>query len=88
MAVGAPRHAVLGMVLRRSGRLVAMGLLLGLSLATVSSRLLENLLFEVEGIDPTVYGAVALFLVAVAAVATWLPAARAARLDPASVLRG
>lgn len=88
MAVGAPRHAVLGMVLRRSGRLVAMGLLLGLSIATVSSRLLESLLFEVEGIDPTVYGAVALFLVAVAAVATWLPAARAARLDPASVLRG
>ena len=88
MAVGAPRHAVLGLVLRRSGRLVAMGLLLGLSIAAVSSRLLESLLFEVGATDPTVYGVVALFLAAVAVAATWLPAARAARLDPATVLRG
>lgn len=65
-----------------------MGLLLGLSIAAVSSRLLESLLFEVGATDPTVYGVVALFLAAVAVAATWLPAARAARLDPATVLRG
>ncbi len=88
MAIGARRSSVLGMVLGQSGRMVGVGLVAGLAIAAVSTRVLDSLLFETAAVDPVIYAAVALFLTVVAALATWIPARRAARVDPASVLRG
>ncbi len=87
MAVGASRGSVVGMVLRQSATLVGVGLAVGLVAAVATSRLLESVLFGVGATDIGTYGAVALFLSLVAGLATWLPAARATRVDPASVLR-
>lgn len=87
MAVGAGRGSVLSMVAGQSAVLVGVGLVLGFGGAVAASRLLGSLLYGVGGTDPVTYGAVAFFLTAVAALATWVPAARAASVDPASVLK-
>ena len=87
MAMGAGRQRVLGLVARQSGKLVAVGLGIGLVGAAGLARFLGSLLYGVEAVDvPTYSGVVALALM-VALVATWVPAARATSVDPASVLR-
>ncbi len=68
-------------------RLVGIGIALGVAGAIAVSRFLETLLFGVTPTDPTVLFAVALVLAAVAALALYLPARRAARLDPMAALR-
>ncbi len=88
MAVGAQRGTVLAMVLGQSGRMVGLGLGVGLVVSAFATRLMGSLLFEIGAVDPRVYLGVALFLGFVATVATWIPASRASRVDPASVLRG
>ncbi len=87
MALGARPRDVSRMVLTQSGSVVGIGLIIGLAGALALSRLLTSLLFQVTATDATTYAAVTLFLLAVAALASWLPARRAAALDPVTALR-
>ncbi|MGE3617512.1 MAG: FtsX-like permease family protein, partial [Gemmatimonadales bacterium] len=88
MALGARPGALAGMVLFRGVLLAVIGVVAGLGLAVAGGRALGRLLLGVSSADPlSLFGSAAvLFLVAV--VATWMPARRAARVDPATVLRG
>ncbi len=87
MALGAQPGAVLGMVLRESLFVVGVGLLAGIPVALACGRLVESQLYGMVANDPlTIAGACAL-LVAVALVASFLPARRAALLDPLAALR-
>jgi putative ABC transport system permease protein len=78
---------ILRMVLGSTGRMIALGLLVGAALAFVLTRFIESLLFNVNARDPLAYVAVALVLALVALCAAWFPARRAARVDPMTALR-
>jgi putative ABC transport system permease protein len=67
--------------------LTCVGIVVGLALFTLVARFLRAMLFGVTPGDPLTLGAAVLLLVMVALVASWLPARRAARVDPASTLR-
>ena len=87
VAVGAqPRH-VIELVLGESGRLVAAGTLIGLAGAVILTRFMASMLFGVTARDPITFIAVAVLLVAVALVASYIPARRALRVDPMIALR-
>jgi predicted permease len=87
LALGARSADVLRLVLGDGLRLTLLGVGLGLVLALGATRLLASQLYEVSPSDPLSYAAVALLLVAVSLVAGWLPARRAARVDPVRALR-
>ena len=87
MALGAEPRDVGRLVLRRVMLLVAGGLALGAIGSWWSSRLIGSLLYEVDARDPTTFVGAGLVLLAVAGVAGWLPARRATRIDPGSILR-
>jgi predicted permease len=87
MALGATGSSVRRMVVLQGLRLGAMGTLVGLAAAGAMSSIMASLLFGVRALDPVTYGTVASTLLAVAALAAWLPAARAARVDPGQTLR-
>ena len=87
MALGATRRDVVNLAIRQAGRLLATGLIAGVLIAVASSQLIRGLLFHVSALDvPTFFLAASIFL-GVAALATWLPARRAAEVDPAVSLR-
>jgi putative ABC transport system permease protein len=87
LALGAASRDVIGLVVGHGMRLVAIGLLLGLSGAWVLSRLLTSQLYGVSARDPVTYVSVALLLGAVALAASYMPARRALKVDPMSSLR-
>jgi predicted lysophospholipase L1 biosynthesis ABC-type transport system permease subunit len=87
MALGARRGDVLKMVLRESLALVVAGTVLGVPVALLATRLIANRLFGVSAGDPVTIGGVVLLMSAVAALAGFLPARRAARVDPLVALR-
>lgn len=87
LAVGAGRAAVVRMVLRHGLWLAVIGLLAGTVAAAGLSRLIRGLLYDVSPADPSTYVIVAVVLLFVAAVASALPALRAARVDPLAALR-
>ena len=87
MAMGAKAQTVVSMVLRRGLGMVGVGIVIGLPLAFLSSRLLRGMLYGVGPTDPTTYVAVSALLLGVAALACWLPARRASRIDPVTALR-
>lgn len=87
MAMGATPGNVVRMIMSQSGRLVLLGAGCGLLLTLILSRVLSSLLFGVSTLDPAVLALVSILLVAVAAVATLIPAWRAARIDPLVALR-
>ena len=94
MALGAPRTAVVKMVVRQGLMLAGVGIVLGLALTGLVSRLfssfgafLSSLLFGVGVADALTFTAVTLGLLALALLATWLPARRATRIDPMVALR-
>jgi putative ABC transport system permease protein len=87
MALGAQPTGIVRLVFRRIGVLIVAGLALGLAGSWWAARFIAPLLFQVEPRDPTTFAGTAAVLVAVGVLAAWVPARRAARLDPATVLR-
>jgi putative ABC transport system permease protein len=87
VALGASRQAILKMVLRETLLLAAAGLALGIPSALLASRLVGHMLFGVSANDPATLAAVAVTLAAVAALAGYVPARRAMRVDPMDALR-
>ncbi len=87
MSLGAQSSDILRLVLRNGLLLTTLGLAIGLPVAFLLARLLSTLLFGVEAADPLSLVGLPLLLIAVAAVACYLPARRAARLDPLRALR-
>jgi ABC-type antimicrobial peptide transport system permease subunit len=74
-------------VIGEAGTLTIAGVGLGLASATLASRALRSQLFEIAPIDTATYTAVAVGLLIVALIASWIPARRAARIDPLNALR-
>jgi len=87
MALGAPRAGVLKMVLRQGLQLVAIGLVIGMAGAILLTRVLSTLLFEVEPTDALTFLVVSTVLLMVAVLACFMPARRAASVDPIQALR-
>lgn len=87
MALGANAGSIVRMVLGRVGVLVALGLAIGTGVSLWGSRFVAAFLYGFEPSDPTTFVIAVLVLSFVAAAAGWLPARRAARIDPAEVLR-
>ncbi len=87
MALGAERRDVLWLVLRDALRLVLLGVALGIPGALAAARLVSSQLFGITAADPVALGLATLVLLAVAAVAGYLPARRATRVDPLVALR-
>lgn len=87
MALGASGPSVRSMVVRHGLKLAAGGVAAGLVAAAVLSRVMASLLYGVSAIDPVTYGAVAVAMVAVSLAGSWIPATRAAGVDPSSALR-
>jgi putative ABC transport system permease protein len=87
MALGADARSVVRLVLGQYLQLTALGVGVGLVLAFVASRLLTGLLYTVAAADPWAYVGVTVLLVGVALVASFLPAYRATRIDPAIALK-
>jgi ABC-type antimicrobial peptide transport system permease subunit len=87
IALGAPSAAVVRSVLAGSSRALAWGLVAGVFGALAASRLLRSVLYGLSPLDPVTYGVVALILAASVLVASYVPARRAATIDPIKALR-
>ena len=86
-ALGATRQQLAGMVIRQSMLPIAAGLALGIAGSLASGRLLQELLYQVKPGDPQVIVTIVALLLAVGLLASWLPARRAASIDPMTALR-
>ena len=87
MALGARPSDIGKLVLGQGLRLGLLGTALGLAGAAAGGRLVSGMLFQVGPADPAVLASVAAMLLAVTLTASWLPARRAARIDPMAALR-
>jgi predicted permease len=87
VALGAARRDVLSLVIGQAMRMSVVGAAIGLLLAAAATRLLVSLLYGVQPIDPVSFGAGAALFAALALAASWMPARRAASLNPVEALR-
>jgi len=87
MALGAQRKRVVALVIGGAARPVAIGIALGLPAAWAASRWVESMLFGLKATDPAAAGAAVVVLASAALLAAFVPACRAARVDPMSELR-
>ena len=87
IALGAPRRAILGMVVKNGTLLACAGALIGLAAAFLLTRLMASLLFGVGPTDPLTFLCVPIALITVAILASYIPASRAAKVDPMVALR-
>jgi putative ABC transport system permease protein len=87
MALGADRMSVLALMVRQGAGLALVGVILGMTIAIAASRLVGNLLFGITAHDPLVLVATPLVLLAVAVMAAFVPARRAAAVDPLEAIR-
>ena len=87
MSLGADRYRVQRMILREGGVLLAAGLALGVTGAFFAARVIRGLLFGVAPHDPVTFVGVAVVMAAIGIGACWIPALRAARIDPAVAMR-
>jgi putative ABC transport system permease protein len=88
VALGATGERIARMVVGQGLALALAGVTVGIVAAILVTRVLSSLLFGVSAIDPLTFGAVLAVLLAVAAVASYVPARRAARVDPLVAMRG
>ena len=86
-ALGATRRSILALIVRQGLTLVLLGIVIGVGGALGATRALVSLMFDVSRLDPVTYFGVGALLVGVSLLACWLPAWRAARVDPAITLR-
>ena len=86
-ALGASRASILGLVVRQGMVLTVLGIAIGLTGAVIASGALITLLFNVSRLDPITYAGVIAMLLGVSAIACWIPARRAAWVDPSITLR-
>jgi putative ABC transport system permease protein len=86
VALGASQSDVVRMVVRQGVMLVVAGVVIGLAGAILATRVIEGMLFEMEGLDPVTFAAAALLLTGAAILASYLPARRAARVAPVVAL--
>ena len=86
-ALGATRNQLAGLVVRQSLAPLLMGALAGIGGAVASGRLLQELLYQVRPGDPQVIATIVIVVVGVGLIASWLPAHRAASIDPMTALR-
>jgi len=87
MALGARSAEVSRMVVRQGGTVVLIGLAIGLMGALALTRVMEAILFDVSPTDPATYAVVTVVLLGIGLLATYLPARRAASVDPVEALR-
>ena len=87
MALGAEARHVIALVAAQGGRLVSVGIVVGLGGSFVLLRVIRGMLFGASPIDPPIFAAVSVLLGGVALIAVWIPARRAARIDPLEALR-
>jgi putative ABC transport system permease protein len=87
LALGAQRSQVLGMVMLQGMRVIGIGLILGLAGALIASRVMQSFLFKTTVTDPLTFLGVALVLLCVALLASYIPARRVTRVDPMIALR-
>ncbi len=87
MALGAQKSDVLGLVLRQAMTLAVSGIVLGLGAAFALTRVMSSLLYGVSATDPLTFAAISLALAGVAMLASYIPARRAAKVDPMVALR-
>jgi predicted permease len=87
MALGATARTVVALVVGRGLALTGAGLAIGLALASAATRAMKTMLYGVDAFDPGTFAGVAALLCAIAALACWIPARRASRVDPIVVLR-
>jgi predicted lysophospholipase L1 biosynthesis ABC-type transport system permease subunit len=87
MALGATGRSVRGMVVKQGLGLALLGVVVGIMAAVALSSVMVSILFGVSRLDPVTYGLVATALVVVAVLASWIPAERAASVDPSTALR-
>jgi ABC-type antimicrobial peptide transport system permease subunit len=87
LALGARPRGVVALIVRQGGTVALAGIIFGLGIALTESRLIASLLYGVNPRDPAVYGTTAVTLLAIALIACWLPARRAALLNPLDALR-
>lgn len=87
MALGAGQGNILRLVMKQGVGLAVVGVLAGSSAAFLMTRLLSGILWGVSATDPLTFATVSLFLIVVAALATYVPAWRASRIDPMECLR-
>ena len=87
MALGASRTSVIGLIFREVQLVAVGGLAAGIGAALALGKFIEGLVFELKPGDPAVLASAAVLLVVVAACAAWIPARRAASLDPMKALR-
>jgi putative ABC transport system permease protein len=87
MALGAQRRDVLKMTVGQGLKLVGIGVAIGLAAAVILTRVMSTLLFGVSATDPTTFVSISVVLIAVAVLASYIPALRATRIDPMLALR-
>lgn len=87
MALGATAAAVRRMVVSQGARVVLIGAIVGVVVALASTRFLDTLLYGVEAVDPVVFVAMSIMMIAVGMLASYVPARRASRVDPIESLR-
>jgi ABC-type antimicrobial peptide transport system permease subunit len=87
MALGAQRGRVMRMVMREAGALLSIGIITGTALSLIAARAAASLLFGLKPHDPLTLTAASALLIAVALLATFVPARRASRLEPMAALR-
>jgi predicted permease len=87
LALGAQRRQIVGAIVRQSLMLALGGAAAGLIAAAFAGKLLQRFLFDVQAIDPATYASVAILMSVLALLAAWIPARRAASVDPIKTLR-
>jgi ABC-type antimicrobial peptide transport system permease subunit len=87
MALGAQRRSVFGMIMGQGARLAMLGIVIGLLLAIMVTRMMASFLFGVHALDPLTFAVGAMLVIAVALLACYLPARRATHIDPLIALR-